>query len=105
MPPSPHEDWHPARLLPTVGLRGEEEKEQRATSSLLAVMHAVPQFARGLLSELGAPRGHVSTFTEVQVKDAAGNCMSRTGRFGPVSHLYPRPRLLPRSARLERRNP
>jgi hypothetical protein len=35
-------------------------------------MHAVPQFARGLLSDLGAPRGHVSTFTEVQVKDAAG---------------------------------
>lgn len=72
MPTSVEEDWHPARLLPTVGLRGEEEKEQRATSSLLAVMYAVPEFARGLLADLGAPRGRVSTFAEVQVKDAAG---------------------------------
>lgn len=55
-----------------MGLRGEEEKEQRATSSLLAVAHAVPEFARALLVDLGAPRGEVTTFTEVQVKDAAG---------------------------------
>ncbi len=66
------EDWRRARLLPTVGLRGQEEQEQRATSSLLAVMHAVPDFGRALLSELGAPRGRLDTFTEIQLRDAEG---------------------------------
>ena len=32
------EGWHPARLIPAVGIRGQEEQEKRATSSLLAVM-------------------------------------------------------------------
>ncbi len=50
-------DWHPARLIPTAGIRGQEEQERRATSSLLAVMYAVPEFGRAVLSELGAPRG------------------------------------------------
>jgi hypothetical protein len=39
--------WQPARLLSTVGLRGEEEQEKRATSALLAVMYAVPEFGHG----------------------------------------------------------
>lgn len=64
--------WQPARLLPTVGLGRQEEQEQRATSSLLAVMHAVPDFARALLKDLGAPRGRVTTYTEIQLKDAEG---------------------------------
>lgn len=63
------DDWQAARLLPTVGLRNEQEKEQRATSSLLAVMFAVPEFTYGLTSELGAPKGQISTFTEVQLRD------------------------------------
>ncbi len=66
------DDWQAARLLPTVGLRNEEEKEQRATSSLLAVMFAVPEFTYGLTSELGAPRGQISTYTEIQLKDREG---------------------------------
>lgn len=64
--------WHTARLLPTVGLRGQEEQEQRATSSLLAVLFAVPEFAYSLLADLGAPRGRIETFTEIQLRDADG---------------------------------
>lgn len=64
--------WHPARLIPAVGIRGQEEQEKRATSSLLAVMHAVPDFGHALVGPLGAPRGRISTFAEVQVKDGAG---------------------------------
>ena len=62
--------WHPARLIPTVGIRGQEEQEKRATSSLLAVMHAVPEFGHALLGPLGAPRGRIATFAEVQLKDS-----------------------------------
>ena len=43
--------------------------EQRATSSLLAVMKAVPQFGRAVLAPVGAPAGRISTFTEVQFVD------------------------------------
>src|SRR4051812_3080515 len=65
--------WHPARLIPTAGIRGQEEQEKRATSSLLAVMRAVPEFGHALLKELGAPKSPViETFAEVRFKDAAG---------------------------------
>src|ERR671917_209150 len=64
--------WHPARLIPTAGIRGQEEQERRATSSLLAVMGAVPEFGRVIVAGLGAPRGRISTFAEVQLKDADG---------------------------------
>lgn len=37
--------WHEARLIPTSGIGGQEEQEKRATSSLLAVMRAVPESA------------------------------------------------------------
>ncbi len=66
------EGWHPARLIPAVGIKGQEEQEKRATSSLLAVMLAVPDFGHALVGPLGAPKGRMSTFAEVQVKDAAG---------------------------------
>lgn len=66
------EGWRPARLIPTVGIRGQDEQEKRATSSLLAVMQAVPEFGHALLTPLGAPKGRISTFTEVQLKDQAG---------------------------------
>ena len=66
------EGWHPARLIPAVGIRGQEEQEKRATSSLLAVMHAVPDFGHALLGPLGAPKGRIATYAEVQVKDGAG---------------------------------
>jgi hypothetical protein len=64
--------WHPARLIPTSGIRGQDEQEKRATSSLLAVMGAVGEFGRGLLDAVGAPRGRISAFAEVQLKDPDG---------------------------------
>ena len=72
MPPTDQDRWHPARLIPTSGIRGQEEQEKRATSSLLAVMGAVPEFGRAVLRRLGAPKGRITTFAEVQLKDADG---------------------------------
>jgi hypothetical protein len=66
------EKWQPARLIPVAGIRGQEEQERRATSALLAVMGAVPQFGHALLGGLGAPKGRISTFAEVQFKDVDG---------------------------------
>lgn len=73
-------DWHAARLIPTVGIRGQEEQERRATSSLLAVMRAVPEFGHALLKELGAPKSAViDTFAEVRFKDSAGKTVIPDG--------------------------
>jgi len=66
------QEWPPARLIPTVGIRGQEEQEKRATSSLLAVMRAVPEFGHALLKDVGAPKGRISTYAEVRLKDADG---------------------------------
>jgi hypothetical protein len=66
------EGWPQARLLPTVGIRGQEEQEKRATSSLLAVVRAVPEFGHALVGDLGAPKGRISTYTELQLRDAEG---------------------------------
>jgi hypothetical protein len=66
-------DWPHARLIPTYGIRSQEEQEKRATACLLAVMHGVPEFGHALLGELGAPRSpNVETFAEVRFKSAAG---------------------------------
>jgi hypothetical protein len=67
-----NENWQPARLIPVAGIRGQEEQERRATSALLAVMSAVPEFGQALVSGLGAPKGRISTFAEIQMKDADG---------------------------------
>src|SRR3954447_19157766 len=64
--------WHPARLIPVAGIKGQDEQERRATSVLLAVMGAVPKFGHALLAPLGAPRGRISTFAEIQLKDGEG---------------------------------
>lgn len=64
--------WHAARLIPTAGIKGQEEQEKRATSSLLAVMRAVPEFGHALLKDVGAPKGRVATYAEVRMKDADG---------------------------------
>lgn len=66
------ESWHPARLIPIAGIRGQEEQEKRATSALLAVMRAVPEFGHSLLAGLGAPKGRIETYAEVQLKDENG---------------------------------
>ena len=61
----------PARLIP-VGKMRQEEQETRGTSVFLSVLPIVPAFGRGLLAELGAPRGQITTFTEVRLKDDNG---------------------------------
>lgn len=43
-----------------------------ATSALLAVLGAVNQFGKALLSPLGAPAGNLG-YVEFQVKDDCGN--------------------------------
>lgn len=63
--------WTPARLIPAGKMR-QEEQETRATSTLLSVMPVVPEFGHGLLAEIGAPRGQISTFTEIRLKDGNG---------------------------------
>jgi hypothetical protein len=67
--PKPEEDWQPARLIPVTGIGGQDEQEQRATSSLLAVMGAVPQFGHAILNYFGAPAGRIRTFTEIRFID------------------------------------
>ena len=67
--PKPEETWRPARLIPTTGIGGQEDQEQRATSSLLAVMQAVPQFGRAILKHVNAPAGRTKTFTEIRFVD------------------------------------
>jgi hypothetical protein len=63
--------WTHARLIPTYGIRDQQEQEKRATSCLLAVMHGVPEFGHALLRELGAPKSPViETYAEVRFKDA-----------------------------------
>ncbi len=74
------EAWRPARLLPTAGIRGQEEQERRATSALLAVIHAVPEFGHALLRELGAPKSPtIQTFTEVRFRDESGKLVIPDG--------------------------
>lgn len=67
--PKPESNWRPARLIPTSGISGQDEQEERATSSLLAVMGAVPQFGRAILEHVGAPGGKIQTFTEIRFVD------------------------------------
>lgn len=65
--------WRHARLIPTYGMRSQEEQEKRATSCLLAVMHGVPTFGHALLQELGAPRSpEIRTYAEVRFKNEDG---------------------------------
>lgn len=61
----PEEVWNEARLIPTSGISGAEEQERRATSALLAVMSAVPDFSRGMLKPLGVPAGKIEAYIEV----------------------------------------
>jgi hypothetical protein len=63
----PEDDWREARLIPTTGIGGQEEQEGRATSSLLAVVRAVPEFGRALLAHVDAPAGRIRSFTEVRL--------------------------------------
>ena len=65
----------PARLFPVLP---DSKKEERATSVLLAVFAAVPDLARDVLGDAGAPigkRSSLSVFTEVSFK--GGNPKTR----------------------------
>jgi hypothetical protein len=62
------DDWVLARLLPTAGIRSQNEQERRAASALLAVMGAVPDFCHALLTGMKAPKGAISTYTELRFK-------------------------------------
>lgn len=59
------EGWQEARLIPTSGINGQEEAERRATSALLAVLHAVKEIRVAALKPLGAPAGTLECFIEV----------------------------------------
>jgi len=55
-----------ARLIPTLP---DSKKEEKATSCLLAVFMVVPEFARQVLSDVGAPVGkriQIECFTEIE---------------------------------------
>lgn len=69
----------PARLIPIAGIRGQEEQELRAASSLLAVMGAVDEFGRSLLKEVGAPAGKVTAYTEVPLLSVDGKKLRPDG--------------------------
>lgn len=62
------ESWQQARLIPTSGISGAEEQERRAASAFLAVLPAVKEFGRSLLSSVGAPAGAIETYVEVPFK-------------------------------------
>ncbi|WP_240810367.1 TerD family protein [Actinomadura sp. WMMA1423] len=63
-----HASWHGARLFSVSGLRSNQEREARATSTLLAVMAQVPEFGRRLTARFNAPAGTIQTFTEASFK-------------------------------------
>lgn len=63
------DEWVPARLLPTAGIRNQIEQEKRAASALLAVMSAVPDFCHALLTDLKSQKGKISTYTELRFRD------------------------------------
>jgi hypothetical protein len=72
--------WGHARLIPTAGIRSQQEQEKRATSCLLAVMHGVPEFGHALLQELDAPKAPmIETFAEVRFKDVHGKTVIPDG--------------------------
>ncbi len=64
-------NWQRARLIPVVGTGAGNEREQRATSALLAVMSIVRPFSNAILGPLGASRAaaaHVDAFIEPPFK-------------------------------------
>ena len=74
------EAWLPARLIPTSGIRGDREREARATSALLSVLGAVDEFGRTILrTRFGAPAGPVETYIEVPLEMADGKVVRPDG--------------------------
>ena len=71
--------WHKARLIPTSGIGGAKEQETRATSALLSVLSAVPEYAKSVLRQFGAPTGTVETFVEVSFETPDGRMVRPDG--------------------------
>ncbi|QKW19603.1 TerD family protein [Kitasatospora sp. NA04385] len=65
-----HPSWKQARLFSVAGLKNELDRENRATSTLLAVMAEVPEFGRRITAMFNAPAGTVQTFAETSFKHA-----------------------------------
>jgi len=61
-----------ARLIPTTGIKGDQDQERRTTSAFLAVLLAVPEFAKVLLKNLGAPSGKLTTYIEPEFDTPTG---------------------------------
>lgn len=64
--------WQPSRLIPITGIGGTAEQERRATSALLAVVSAVDEFGKEMLSPAKAPAGRIDTFIECRFKHGDG---------------------------------
>lgn len=79
MTPAEAPDWHRASLIPTTGIGGAKEQEMRATSALLSVLSAVPEFSKSLLRQFGAPAGTVETFVEVPFEAPDGRMVRPDG--------------------------
>jgi hypothetical protein len=79
LPEAPIRRLSPARLIPTAGIKGQEEQEKRATSALLAVLTRCTEFTQALLKDLGAPKGRNSDVHGSSVQDATASCPSRWG--------------------------
>ncbi|QKG27151.1 stress response protein, TerZ- and CABP1 [Actinomadura verrucosospora] len=67
-----HPSWQHARLFSVTGLRNDQEREARATATLLAVMAQVPEFGRRLTARFNAPAGTIQTFAEASFKHGDG---------------------------------
>lgn len=76
---NPDESWSPARLIPTSGIKGVREQETRATSALLSVMEAVPEFGKALLRRVGAPAEKIKCWVEVPFKLPNGDVVRPDG--------------------------
>lgn len=61
-------DENKVRLFPSVHLSSDREAELRATASLLAVIRAVSEFGRRIVSLSNGPKGQLSCYTEVSAK-------------------------------------
>ena len=74
------EEWLPARLIPTSGIRGAAEQETRATSALLSVLGAVQEFGRTVLrGRFGAPAGPIEAYIEVPLELPGGEVVRPDG--------------------------
>ena len=73
------ETWEKARLIPVSNVKGDKEKENRATSALLSVLSAVDEFGREFTKQRGAIRGDLQGYSQVIFKSKNGTCLQPDG--------------------------